>query len=205
MKHQILSKLDQHVIFEADTETLKACVELAVKQGVSLFYANLYNANLAHANLTEANLTGANLTSANLTGADLTSANLTGASLAFTLGLSSVKGLDTVKAELQVVPAEGEVIGWKKCKDNVLVKLLVPADAKRSNSTTRKCRASHAKVLEVVGAEAGYSMVPSGGNVIKYVAGETVTADSFDDYWLTECSHGIHFFLTRKEAEEFFK
>ncbi len=35
-----------------------------------------------------------------------------------------------------------------------------------------------------------------------YEEGKEVRADSYDDDWRVECSHGIHWFLTRKEAED---
>ena len=53
---------------------------------------------------------------------------------------------------------EGAFVGWKKCKNNVIVKLSIPADAKRSHGTERKCRASHVEVLEVLLADVGISM-----------------------------------------------
>ena len=47
----------------------------------------------------------------------------------------------------------------------------------------------------------------SGGLIVwKKVQGRLVTLlnpDSYDDNPMVECSHGIHFFQTRKEAEEF--
>ena len=36
-----------------------------------------------------------------------------------------------------------------------------------------------------------------------YRVNETVVADSYDDNPLIECTHGIHFFLTREEAEAY--
>ena len=83
---QIRNWKTKKVIFEGEYPTIKDAVEAAVKQGVSLAWANLTGANLTGANLTWADLTGANLTWANLTGADLTGAdlykaNLTGADL----------------------------------------------------------------------------------------------------------------------------
>lgn len=36
-----------------------------------------------------------------------------------------------------------------------------------------------------------------------YKAGETVKPDSFDPNPLVECSYGIHFFITRSEAEAY--
>jgi hypothetical protein len=36
-----------------------------------------------------------------------------------------------------------------------------------------------------------------------YQVGATVYPDSWDEDRWNECSHGIHFFITRKEAEEY--
>jgi uncharacterized protein YjbI with pentapeptide repeats len=69
-----------------DPFRMRAAVEIAARNGQSLFGANLTRADLAGANLTGANLTradlaGANLTDADLTGAKLARADLTGANL----------------------------------------------------------------------------------------------------------------------------
>src|SRR6185437_601233 len=61
-------------------------------------------------------------------------------------------------AQLQHIPEEGAFIGFKKCQGGVIVKLLIPEDAKRSHGTERKCRASKAVVLDVFGAEEGISI-----------------------------------------------
>jgi hypothetical protein len=37
----------------------------------------------------------------------------------------------------------------------------------------------------------------------EYRVGETVRPDKWDDNWMEECSHGIHFFITREEAEDY--
>jgi hypothetical protein len=92
------------------------------------------------------------------------------------------------------------LIGWKKCRDGVIVKLRIPADAKRSHAFGRKCRAEFVDVLEVIGAAEGVS---DHDRSIKYVAGKRVTPNSFDDNWQAECSSGIHFFITRLEAENY--
>jgi uncharacterized protein DUF5758 len=84
--------------------------------------------------------------------------------------------------------------------DGVLVKLLIPENAKRSHGAERKCRASKAIVLEIFGATEGRS---SWDSALVYRKGETVVPDSFDrDRW-NVCSHGIHFLPTRIEAEEY--
>ena len=94
--------------------------------------------------------------------------------------------------------AEGDIVGWKKCRDNVIVKLRIPADAKRSHAFGRKCRAEFADVLEVIGAERGVSIHDG---KTEYLAGQRVTPDGFDEDWREECSTGVHFYISRVEAE----
>ena len=101
-------------------------------------------------------------------------------------------------ARLQFILEEGSFIGWKKCREGVIVKLSIPEDAKRSHGTERKCRASKAVVLEVIGAEFGISIYDG---KTKYRKGETVVPDSFDDDRWNVCSNGINFYSTRAEAE----
>ena len=67
--------------YEKENATIKDAVEQAVKEKVSLNYANLSSANLESANLYSANLRSANLDSANLRSANLRSANLDSANL----------------------------------------------------------------------------------------------------------------------------
>src|SRR6266702_396571 len=155
--------------------------------------AGLHHAGLHHADLSGAILFGANLHRANLAGADLAAADLSGAYL------RSAILPEGLRDQLSIVPA-GDVTGWKACRDGVIVKLLIPAGARRSNATTRKCRAEYADVLEVTGAAEGVSKFEDG---FTYRAGERVTPGWFDPDWTRECSGGIHFFLTREEAEEY--
>ena len=178
--------------------------------------ANLSDANLSDANLSDANLSAADLRAANLSAADLRAANLSAADLSDAnlsdadlsdanlsdADLSAAKNVSAVMlARTVIVPPEGPVIGWKRCAGGVIVKLEIPADAKRSNAAGRKCRAEKALVLEVIGAIEGVSMTSS--NQITYRAGETVIADKWDEDRWQECSHGIHFFITREEAEAY--
>jgi len=107
---------------------------------------------------------------------------------------------NSTKAKLQVLPDEGDAVGWKKCIDGVIVKVLVPADTPRSSATTRKCRAKRVKVLDVIGSCVGISRCdPS----FIYKVGETIVCDEWDENRWNECSGGIHFFITRKETEDY--
>jgi hypothetical protein len=87
------------------------------------------------------------------------------------------------------------------CQNGVLVRLFIPSKAKRSNASGRKCRAERAKVLEVIGAEVGISKHDS---TFTYKVGQWVrpTNGWNEDRW-KECAGGIHFFLTRIEAENY--
>lgn len=86
MNYQIRHRDSDAVLFELECDSLRACVETAVKARTNLADACLAGANLADANLTGAYLARTDLRSAYLTGANLTGANLTGANLAAQLG-----------------------------------------------------------------------------------------------------------------------
>jgi hypothetical protein len=163
--------------------------------GADLYGADLYGAKLSGAKLSGANLSGADLYGANLSGADLYGANLYGANLS---GAKNIPPL--AERQSSIVPADGPLWGWKKCRDGVLVKVSIGAHAKRSNATGRKCRAEYVKVLEVIGADIGVSTYNA---AVVYKLGETVKCDKWDDNRWNECSNGIHFLLTREEAEAY--
>jgi hypothetical protein len=89
---------------------------------------------------------------------------------------------------------EGELIGWKKLQGDTICKLKIPVEAKRIGGLLgRKCRAEFAIVLE------GEGEGLHNGHV--YKVGEKVVPDKFDPNPLVECSHGIHFYITKMEAE----
>ena len=184
----------------------------------------LCSADLSRADLCGADLRGANLRGADLYGACLLGANLRGACLygACLLGadlryahLYGAKLSELTVAQTSILPDEGDIIGWKKAYVDgtmlpkpVIVKLLIPSDAQRSNATGRKCRASTARVLDLQDKQGNslppdttaYSSYDSG---FKYQKGETVHVENFDTNRWDECAPGIHFFITRIEAVEY--
>lgn len=172
----------------------------AYLSGVNLSGANLGGANLGGANLNGVNLSGANLSDVNLGGANLSDAYLSGAYLSgANLSGINLSGANLAIAMTRILP-DGDLVGWKKCRDGVIVKLRIPADAKRSHTFGRKCRAEFADVLEVIGADVGISLHDG---KTEYRVGQRVTPDSFDENWMDECSHGIYFFITQLEAENY--
>ena len=197
--------------------------------GANLHGANLHGANLRYADLSDANLIGTDLSDADLRYADLSDANLRHTNLNGTnLNGTDLSDADLSDAELHraydvqlsiaktsILPDEGDIIGWKKAyvdgtmlPKSVIVKLLIPADAQRSNATGRKCRASTARVLDLQDKQ-GNSLPPdttaySGHDTdFTYKKGETVHVEDFDTNRWKECAPGIHFFITRIEAAEY--
>ena len=171
-------------------------------QGVYLQGADLQGADLQGAYLQGAYLRGADLRGADFQGADLQGADLQGAYL---------RGADLRGASLpdfQIVPEEGAFIAFKATCDRVL-KLEIPADAKRTSSLIgRKCRASHVKVLVAYKKSDEREISPdvsslSNHDGSSYRVGEITYSDTFDDDIRVECTHGIHFFMTYKEAAEY--
>jgi hypothetical protein len=170
-------------------------------RGANLWEADLRGANLRGADLRGADLWGANLWEANLWEADLRGADLWGADL-WEANLRGAKNIPALAAAQTVVaPANTVLYGWKKAADGVIVELKIPAKAKRTNATGRKCRAEYAKVVAVHGADEAYSTYDSS---FVYRVGETVwpTNGFNEDRW-DECASGIHFFITREEAEAY--
>jgi hypothetical protein len=226
MTAEMLTVRDRYtnlVRFEAPYETAAQFVRDARKAG-----HNLRGCRLSLLG----NYMGADLSGIDFSGADLSYVHFDGAKLDFTcfdwayLPDASFRGCDlrytsfcgaylkgvsfvgatlnpSFAASLSIVP-DGDLIGWKKCRNNVVVKLRIPAEAKRSNAVGRKCRAEYAEVLELIPeVDVAYSLTIAG---FKYVKGQVVrpTAAFDEDRW-NECASGIHFFLTYQEASDFFQ
>ena len=188
-------------------------------RGANLHGANLYDANLHGANLYDADLSDAYLCGADLSGANLHGANLSDADLRYAdlrgADLRDANHVQLSIAKTSILPDEGDIIGWKKAwtdgtmlPKSVIVKLLIPADAQRSNATGRKCRASTARVLDLQDKQG--NSLPSDTTAYSghdtdftYKKGETVHVENFDTNRWNECAPGIHFFITRIEAAEY--
>ncbi len=200
MHIQIKLRFSDKVIFEGEYNSTKDAVLDAIKKGANLQGADLQGANLQGADLQGADLQGANLRSADLQGADLQGANLQGANL---------QGADLQGANLpafQIVPEEGELIVYKKLELGLIAQLKIPAEAKRINSLVgRKCRAEFAIVLAITTPEGKEVIegISKHDNGYVYKVGETIKPDKYDDDIRVECTSGIHFFITKKEAGEY--
>ena len=181
MKKRIeIKSISGDVLFGLDkrNNTIKDTLEEAVKRGIELSCADLFNANLCSANLEGASLQGAclrksflsyvNLRGASLINADLSNTNLSDASLYGAslqganlrhacLNEANLRCADLRDANLSgaknipFIPTylpEGEFVAWKKLENGLIVKLKILEDSKRSRSTTDKCRCDKCLVLE---------------------------------------------------------
>ena len=196
--------------------------------GANLSGATLYDANLSHANLSGAdlycaNFTGANLRNADLRGTNLRNANLSGADLDYAdlrgadLFNADICGADFRNADLRAAtnlpfipmacPEEGSFIGFKKAANNTIVKLEIPADAKRSSATSSKCRCNKAKVLAIQKLDCPILSIKTVSSRYDssfiYEVGKIVEVKDFDEDRWNECSTGIHFFINRQDAVDF--
>ena len=149
--------------------------------------ADLHGAILSRAILSGANMYGANMSGANLSGAILSCANVNGADLS---------GADRLRKGIKL---SEPIIGWKKCKNNVLVKLEIPRGAIVFSINNKKCRTDKAKVLEIIGGNRAYS----NHKFFSYYVGDVIEIFDFNCEYNVECAEGIHFFKTRKEAENY--
>jgi hypothetical protein len=219
-KYSIRNRFDDRIlfagVFESPADLLKAAVAAKVDlrtcsfpfafdfscaelSGVDFSYADLFSVRFDGANLDRACFRRADLRMASFAGCDLRDTVLEGADLRHT-NLCGAQ-LDPVFAASLSVVSEGDVIGWKKCHNGVVVKLLIPAAARRSNGTGRKCRAEYVKVLALFPEVSAAFSLHDG---TRYEVGKTVRCvPRFDEDRWNECSAGIHFFLTEEEARAF--
>ena len=229
-KIEIKDRFTGEVFFshECEDNTIRKTVEQALKsyadlrsadlRSADLRYADLSSANLRSADLRYADLRSADLRSADLRSADLRSADLRSADLSYAnlrsadLSYANLRSADLRYADLNketeigfvplACPSDGAFVGWKKVK-GMLVKLLIPEDARRSSATTNKCRCDKAQVLAITDTDGNnpidkitnYEYAPC-----DYIVGEMVMPDRFDENRWNECSHGIHFFINKQEA-----
>ena len=192
-----LSKTDLHVsnLYESNI----SCADLSWSD---MRFSNLYRAFLNEADLSYADISKTNLKYADLSGANLYSADLSGTDLY----MANLIGAKNINCPI-LCPEKGSFIGFKKA-NGLIVELEIPSDALRSSATTRKCRCSKAKVISITnldGSSSGVTSIPSSWNCnFIYSIGDIVEVADFDTNRWNECSSGIHFFITRQEAVNYY-
>lgn len=170
-------------------------VENALFDGCPLHGADFQNANMRTASFRYCDMRRCNIKGADLFGAVLEFARL-----------DEMQSDESTKWFRLYCPEKGAFLGYKKCVNNRLVQLLIPADAKRTSATRPSCRCSRAKVLTIKSFnfkenyEEAWSLVDE--NFV-YRRGEWVEVENFnEDRWM-DSTTGIHFWLTREEAKAY--
>ena len=161
-------------------------------KGADLSDADLRYADLSNVDLNGAYLSDAHLRRANLSGANLNSTNLNGINLKGTV-------LDKEEQIRKGIKLSNPITGWKKCKGGVIVKLEIPRGAMVFSINNDKCRTDKAIVKEIFGADRAFSM----HKYFSYYVGDKIEVYNFNCEYNIECTEGIHFFRTRKEAENY--
>lgn len=167
-------------------------VENSLFDGCSLHGVNFKNANMRTASFRGCDLADSNIEGANLFGAVLERADLNG-----------VHFDEQTRWFRMHCPETGPILGYKKCVNDRLVQLLIPADAKRTSATLPSCRCNKAKVLTIKNFdsteeyEEAWSLVDE--NFV-YRKGEWVEVKDFnEDRWF-DSTTGIHFWMSRDDA-----
>lgn len=122
-----------------------------------------------------------------------------------------------------ICPETGSFYGYKKawsCREDyseAIVTLKIPENALRTNGFDRKCRCDRAIVVGITAVKlkkgTDHDRYVTTGNVsmarsdhdphFYYCIGEEVKVRNFNKNRWETCSRGIHFFLTREEAERY--
>jgi hypothetical protein len=184
---------------------------LGVAAQARFLESNLRGADLSLSMLAEATfwasiLSEANFGSANCSGACfdevlLTEARFDKAILYDAVFRNAHNIPETARALSRITPETGSFEMWKKCDGNVLVRLLVPADAQRENGCSRLLRVSKAVVLEIAGPHGETTVRNMSDPTVEYKVGDVVTPrKGFNPDWENEYSGGIHGYLSRAEA-----
>lgn len=181
------------------------CFDGADLTGSCFHNALLDGCSLRNALLKDADLTGTSLRGADLEGADICGANLWCAVLE-KANLTDVRSDEATRFFRLYCPEKGAFMGYKKCCDDRIVELLIPADAKRTSATRNSCRCSKAKVLIIKNFDCtqyydeAWSLVDE---TFVYRRGCEVKVPDFDEDRWNDSTTGIHFWMTREEAMKY--
>lgn len=174
----------------------------------NLTNADLSRAHLGHAHLDEAILINTNLTSAYLYKADLTGTDLSSADFSDacfnSANLADTKLPKGEEIRKGIILKEN-LLGFKKGRNGEIIELLIPKGNIVFSIHNYVCRTNSAKVIKITNKN-GKAVKTANSlydNKFTYTVGKKVEVENFDLAYNVQCSNGIHFFRTRKEAEEY--
>jgi hypothetical protein len=188
--------------------------------GTSFLHVNLKDAKMDHTDVSKAlflecpmqrvRLTNSDAACAvfreiDFTGADFSGSNFFCAALEGAI-LDEVKDDENTRFFRLACPATGAFLGWKIGANRRLIRLLIPADARRTSATGYACRCDKAKVLSIKSIDGTVSYEWASATVndqFIYKAGEWAYPHDFNPYRWVEDAPGIHFFLERQQAIDY--
>lgn len=202
LKDMNLAGQDLHGIDFSYASFYDLCLDGADLSGCILNNALFQGCTLRRAALKNADLEGCALRGADMRECDICGANLFSA----VLEKADLKGCvsdENTRFFRLYCPEKGPFIGYKKCCNDRIVELLIPADAKRTSATRNSCRCSKAKVMVIKSIDnseyfdEAWSLVKEG---FVYRKGGWVEVLDFDEDRWNDSTTGIHFWMTREEA-----
>lgn len=182
----------QEVILDG-VDFSRSSVENALFDGCSMRRADFRNSRMVTASFRYCDMRECNICGADLFGAVLEYAKLEG-----------VISDESTKWFRLHCPEKGAFLAYKKCVNDRLVQLLVPADAKRTSATLPSCRCNKAKVLTIKSFDYKESFDEAWSLVdenFAYRKGQWVEVEDFNENRWQDSTTGIHFWLTREEAK----
>ena len=171
---------------------------------VNTWSANFNETNCKDAVFLSANLTEASFEGADLDGASFAQANLTGANLQDTNIITAE--FDNTVGIYPVCPTHGNFIGWTIGEDfrgeECLVEVFIPAWARRSSGTTRKCRTEALVVNSVERLKDGYNPfgVPLRFRDYILTKNEVIRDNDYEVDRFKVSSTDLYFWISKEEA-----
>lgn len=168
----------------------------------NLYEADFSDARFYHTKFVGANLCGVHFGGTYLCGTDFTkskiyNADFSNCNFGYDMTIEHADGKLTEYRRGKILTED--IIGYKKCQDDVIVTLKIPRGAIVFSINGTKCRTNKAKVIAIDGAKKAISYYGD----MSYYVGDEFTIYDFNCVYNHQCGKGIHFFMTREEAERY--
>lgn len=191
------SKADIRFAVFKETDVIFTCFNKANLYEANFSEARLYNTDFVGANLCGVDFDGTHFTGINFFKSKIYNANFNNCNFGYCTTIEYADGKLTEYRRGKILTED--IIGYKKCQDDVIVTLKIPRGAIVFSINGTKCRTNKAKVIAIDGAKKAISHF----NKMSYYEGDEFTIYDFNCTYNDQCGEGIHFFMTREEAERY--
>lgn len=172
-------------------------------KSAELCYCDFRFADIDYAQFEQAELTDADMRwtkssyLASFKGANMRNTNIEGSPI----DDEAVEGAVNLFVPM-VCPEEGSFIAWKKCRDGKIAKIQITENALRTGGNRDDCRASEVLIIDIFDGDNSCEEAVCIDDENKiYHKGELLKDEEEFDASLLHDGKGIHFFITRAEAE----